>query len=77
MLVENKKLVYALVLGQCLIELISKIMGLDSYVQANANQDMVQLLVTIQGYCCQFNHHQQSTYTLEGAKHRVSTFYQS
>jgi hypothetical protein len=38
---------------------------------------MVQLLVIIQGYCCQFNNKQQSTNALEGAKHQVSIFYQS
>ncbi len=31
----------------------------------------------IRGYCCQFNNHQQSTYALEKAKHRVLAFYQS
>ncbi len=77
LLVENKKHAYALVLGQCLTELVSKIKGLDGYVQANANQDMVQLLAIIQGYYCRFGNHQQSTDLLEGVKHRVSTFYQS
>ncbi len=38
---------------------------------------MVQLLAIIQGYCCRFDNHQQSTSTLEGVKHRASTFYQS
>ena len=47
LLIENKKLAYALVLGQCLMELDSKIKGLDGYVQANANQDVVQLLAII------------------------------
>jgi hypothetical protein len=61
-----------------LTELNSKIKGSsDRYVQANANQNVVQLLAIIQGYCCQFNNHQQSTYMLKGTKHRVSTFYQS
>jgi hypothetical protein len=50
---------------------------LDGYVQANAYQNVVQWLVIIQGYCYQFDNHQQSTYALEGVKHQVSTFYQS
>jgi hypothetical protein len=52
LIIENKKHVYALVLGQSLAELDSKIKELDAYVQANTNQDMVQLLAIIQGYCC-------------------------
>jgi len=47
------------------------------FVQAEANQDIVQLLLVIRGYCCRFNNHQQSTYALEQAKHRVSTYYQA
>ncbi len=68
---------YALVLGQCLAELNSKIKESNAYFQANTNQDMVQLLSIIQGYCCQFDNNQQSTHALKGAKHQVSTFYQS
>jgi hypothetical protein len=30
----------------------------------------------MRGYCCQFNDHQQGTWALENAKHRVSVFYQ-
>ena len=53
LLMENKKRAYALILGQCLVELGSKIKGLDQYVQADAEQDGVQLLARIiQGYCC-------------------------
>jgi hypothetical protein len=77
LLVENKKHEYALVLGQFLMELVSKIRGSGGYVHADVNQDMVQLLAIIRGYCCQFDNHQQSTYALEGTKHRVLTFYQS
>ena len=53
LLMENKKRAYALILGQCLVELGSKIKGLDQNVQADAEQDGVQLLSRIiQGYCC-------------------------
>ena len=37
---------------------------------------MIQLLLIIRGYCCRFDDHQQSTWALENAKHRVSIFYQ-
>jgi hypothetical protein len=47
LLLENKKHVYALNLGQCLSELDSTIKGLDANVQADTNQDVVQLLVII------------------------------
>jgi hypothetical protein len=76
---ENKKSLYALalVLGQCSPELVSKIKGLDSYVQADCHQDMVQILLIIsRGYCCKFDDNQQSIYALESAKHRISTYYQ-
>ncbi len=45
-------------------------------MQAKANQDVVQLLLVIRGYCCHFGD-QQSTYALEQAKHRVSKYYQA
>ncbi len=38
LLVENKKQAYALILGQCSPELVSKIQGLNAYVQADADQ---------------------------------------
>ena len=74
---ENKKRAYALVIGQCLPDLVSKLQGSTAFVQAEADQDVVQLLLVIQGYCCCFDDHQQSTYALEQAKHRVSTYYQT
>ena len=46
-------------------------------MQAEADQDVVQLLLVIRGYCCRFDNHQQSTYALEQAKHGVSTYYQA
>jgi len=46
-------------------------------VQAEADQDVVKLPLVIRGYCCRFDDHQQSTYALEQAKHRVSTYYQA
>jgi hypothetical protein len=76
LLAENKKRSYALVLGQCSSELLSKIKGTDSYVQADCNQDVVQLLLVIMGYCCRFDDNQQSIYALESAKHCISTYYQ-
>jgi hypothetical protein len=72
---ENKKQAYALVFEQCLPELISKIMSLDSFLSVNLNQDVVQFLLIVRGYGCQFDNHQQGTWALENAKHRVSVFY--
>ena len=46
-------------------------------MQAEADQDIMQLLLVIQGYCCHFDDHQQSTCALEQAKHRVSTYCQA
>ena len=40
------------------------------------DQDVIQLLKIVRGYCCSFNDHQQSTFALGGAKHMVSTHYQ-
>jgi hypothetical protein len=74
---ENKKHTYALVIGQCSPDLDSKLQGSTAFVQAEADQDVVQLLLVIQGYCCHFDNHQQSTYALEQAKHQVSTYYQA
>jgi hypothetical protein len=73
---KNKKSAYALVVGQCLPELVSKIRGLDLYAQADADQDAVQLLLIIRGYCCSFGANPQSTFALEGAKHQVQVFIQ-
>ncbi len=55
LLAMNKKHLYALLLGQCSPELESKIKGADSHVQADCNQDVVQLLLIIRGYCCRFD----------------------
>jgi hypothetical protein len=77
LLEENKKCVYALVLGQCSPDLESTIKGADAYTQADGNQDVVQLLKIIRGHCCKFDENQQSTYGLKSAKHRVGTYYQA
>jgi hypothetical protein len=76
LLAKNKKRLYTLTLGQCSPGLESKIKGMDSYVQADCDQDVVQLLLIIRGYCCRFDDNQQSIYVLESAKHRVLTYYQ-
>ncbi len=77
LLEENMKWAYALVIGQSSPELISKVKTSDKYASADADQGVVKLLLIIRGYCCRFDNHHQSTLALEGAKHRVSVFYQS
>jgi hypothetical protein len=64
------------VFGKCSPKLVSKIQGSVGYVQASVNQDIVQLLTIIRGCCCLFGSHQQTTFALERAKHRISTYYQ-
>ncbi len=76
LLKENKKRAYALIIGQCSPELVSKIQGSGLYAQADTDQDAVQLLLIIWGYCCSFNTNQQRKFALEGAKHRVQVFIQ-
>jgi hypothetical protein len=76
LLEEDKKCAYALIIGQCSPELVSKIRGSDLYAQANTDQDTVQLLLIIRGYCCSSDANQQSTFALEGAKHQVQVFIQ-
>jgi hypothetical protein len=61
--------VYVLVIGQCLPDLNSKLHKSAAFVQAKADQDVVQLLLVTQGYCCDFDDHQQSTWALKQAKH--------
>ena len=55
---ENKKCAYALVIDQCLSDVDSKLQGSATFVQAEADQDVVKLLLFIQGYCCRFDDHQ-------------------
>jgi hypothetical protein len=74
---KNKKYAYVHVIGQCSPDLDSKLQGSAVFVQADADQDVVQLLLVIRGYCCRFDDHQQSTFALEQAKHQVSTYYQA
>jgi hypothetical protein len=69
LLEENKKHAYALFLGQCSTDLESKIKGAGAYTRADADQDVVQLLKIIRGYCCKFEENQQSIVALESAKH--------
>jgi hypothetical protein len=71
---DNKKQAYALVFRQCLLELISKIKSSDSFA-STLDQDIVQQLLIVRGYCCQFDDHQQGTWALENANHHVSMFY--
>ncbi len=66
---ENTKRAYALVIGQCSLDLDSKLQGSTAFVQAKADQDIVQLLLVIRGYCCRLDDHQQSTWALKQAKH--------
>ena len=66
-----------LVIRQCPPDLDSKLQGSAAFMQAEADQDVVQLLLVIRGYRCCFDNHQQSTYALEQAKHGVSTYYQA
>ena len=44
---ENKKCTYVLVIGQCSPDLDSKLQGSATFVQAEADQDVVQLLLVI------------------------------
>jgi hypothetical protein len=74
---DIKKHAYALVIGQCSPDLNSKLKGSAAFVQAEADQVVVQLLLVIRGYCCRFDDHQQRMWALEQAKHRVSTYYQA
>ncbi len=46
-LTENKKCAYALVIGQCSPDLDSKLRGSTAFVQAEADQDVLQLLLVI------------------------------
>ncbi len=50
LLEENMKWAYAIVIGQSLPKLISKVKTSDKYAPANANQDIVKLLLIICGY---------------------------
>ena len=66
-----------LAIGQCSPDLNSKLQGSTVFVQAEVDQDVVQLLLVIRGYCCHFDDHQQSTCSLKQAKHRVSRYCQA
>ena len=65
---ESKKRAYALVMGQCSPDLVSKIRGSTTYGTVNGSQDVVELLRLVRGYCCDFGAVQQSTWALEQAK---------
>ncbi len=77
LLEDNKKQAYALVTGQCSPKLVSKIKGLDLYESADRDQDVIQLIFIMCGYCCRFDDHQQGTWALMSAKHCASIFYQT
>jgi len=48
---EKKKRAYTLVIRQCLPDLGNKLQGSAAFVQAEANQEVVKLLLVIRGYC--------------------------
>ncbi len=77
LLEDNKKRAYALVTGQCSPKLVSKIKGFDLYESTDQDQDIVQLIPIVRGYCCRFNDHQQGTWALMSTKHCASIFYQT
>jgi hypothetical protein len=56
---------------------VSKIKGLDLYKSTNQDQDIVQLILIVRGYCCRFDDHQQGTWALMSVKHCASIFYQT
>ena len=66
---------YTLIIRQCLPNLKSKIKGSNPFVKVDNEKDIIQLLLTIRGFCCRFNDHQQPTWALEQATHQVSTYY--
>jgi hypothetical protein len=68
--------VNTLVFGQCLLELISEIKSSNSFASADVDQDIVQLLLIMRGYCCQFDDHQQGTWALDNVKHCMPVFCQ-
>jgi hypothetical protein len=73
---DNKKRECALVFGQCLPKLISKIKSSNRFASTDLDQDVAQLLLIVREYWCQFDDHQQGTQALENAKHHISVFYQ-
>jgi hypothetical protein len=73
---ENGKCVYPLIIGQCSLDLESNLKGFGLFEKADNKQDIIQLLLIIQGFCCRFKDNQQPTWALEQAKHHVSTYYQ-
>ncbi len=63
--------------GQCSPELVSKIKGSDLYESADQDQDVVQLILIVHGYCCRFDDHQQGTWALMSRMHHTLIFYQN
>ena len=57
---ENKKRAYTLAIGQCSPDLDSKLQGSAAFMQAKADQDIVQLLLVIRRYCCRFDDHNRA-----------------
>jgi hypothetical protein len=58
-----------------IVQLKERVRARHRAVLARPRQQAPQLLLVIRGYCCRFDDHQQSTYALEQAKHRESTYY--
>jgi hypothetical protein len=52
---DNESNTWALVYRQCSPELKNKLEGTSGYDKAKADNDVVNLLIMIRGYCCQFD----------------------
>jgi hypothetical protein len=52
---ENKSNAWALIYDQCMVELKNRIEGTAGYDKAKNNNNVVNLLAMIHGYCCQFD----------------------
>jgi hypothetical protein len=73
---ENKQRAHALVWGQCSPELRNKVKAAANYGTVSADQDVVELLLLIRGFCCSFDDQRQGTWALQQAKKKAYLFVQ-
>ena len=74
---DGYKREYAITIKLCSTRLIIRLEGTSGFTKAREAENLVNLILLIQGICCHFNDQQQSTLSVVQAKNRVCLLVQS
>jgi hypothetical protein len=73
---DNESKAWALIHDQCAPELKNKLEGTNGFAKAREDNDVVNLLIMIRSYCCQFDSLNDEYISIVGALKKLFFFYQ-